>query len=65
MGDAARAAELCERIQSAVPLSCFDPNGTPLQVSCGHTELADGMDTHELVEAADLALITLKRTLTR
>jgi diguanylate cyclase (GGDEF)-like protein len=65
MADAARAAELCERIQSAVPLSCFDPNGTPLQVSCGHTELADGMDTRELVEAADLALITLKRTLTR
>ena len=65
MADAARAAELCRRIESAVPESCFDPNGTPLQVSCGHTELAEGMDTRELLEAADLALLTLKRTLTR
>jgi hypothetical protein len=65
MADAARAAELCERIQIAVPSSCFDPTGAPLQVSCGHTELAEGMSTHELLEAADLALITLKRTLAR
>jgi diguanylate cyclase (GGDEF)-like protein len=65
MADAARAADLCERIQSAVPLSCFDPNGVPLQVSCGHTELADGMEMRELLEAADLALLTLKRTLAR
>jgi diguanylate cyclase (GGDEF)-like protein len=65
MADAARAADLCERIQAAVPLSCFAPGGAPLQVSCGHTELADGMDTHELLQAADLALLTLKRSLAR
>jgi hypothetical protein len=34
-------------------------------VSCGHTELGEGMDTRELLEAADLAMLTLKRSLTR
>jgi diguanylate cyclase (GGDEF)-like protein len=63
--DAERAAELCARIQGAVLASCFDPNGVPLQVSCGHTELCEGMDTSELLEAADLAMLTLKRSLTR
>ena len=59
--DAARAAELCGRIREAVLASCFDPDGVPLQVSCGHTELVDGMEIHELLEAADLAMLTLKR----
>ena len=59
--DAERAAELCERIQGAVLASCFDPDGVPLQVSCGHTELVEGMDTHQLLNAADLAMLTLKR----
>jgi diguanylate cyclase (GGDEF)-like protein len=59
--DAARAAELCARIQESVLASSFDPDGVPLQVSCGHTELTDGMDTQELLEAADLAMLTLKR----
>jgi diguanylate cyclase (GGDEF)-like protein len=63
--DAERAGELCDRIQGAVLASCFDPDGVPLQVSCGHTELVDGMDTRRLLEAADLAMLTLKRSLTR
>jgi diguanylate cyclase (GGDEF)-like protein len=63
--DAVRAGELCERIQAAVLASCFDPDGVPLQVSCGHTELIEGMDTRRLLEAADLAMLTLKRSLTR
>ena len=63
--DATRAAELCARIHEAVLASCFDPDGVPLQVSCGHTELSEGMDTRELLEAADLAMLTLKRSLTR
>jgi diguanylate cyclase (GGDEF)-like protein len=63
--DATRAAELCARIHEAVLASCFDPDGVPLQVSCGHTELGEGMDTRELLEAADLAMLTLKRSLTR
>jgi hypothetical protein len=37
----------------------------PLGVSCGHTQLADGMGTRELLQAADLALLALKRSLTR
>jgi diguanylate cyclase (GGDEF)-like protein len=60
-----RAAELCERIQTAVRSSCRDPDGMPLNVSCGHTQLADGMGTRELLETADLALLTLKRSLAR
>jgi diguanylate cyclase (GGDEF)-like protein len=60
-----RAGELCERIQTAVRSSCRDPDGAPLNVSCGHTQLAEGMSTHELLEAADLALLTLKRSLVR
>jgi diguanylate cyclase (GGDEF)-like protein len=63
--DATRAAELCDRIQEAVLASCFDPDGVPLHVSCGHTELSDGMDTRRLLEAADLAMLTLKRSLAR
>jgi PleD family two-component response regulator len=59
--DATRAAELCARIHESVLASSFDPDGVPLQVSCGHTELTDGMDTQELLEAADLAMLTLKR----
>jgi diguanylate cyclase (GGDEF)-like protein len=63
--DGARAGELCERIQGAVLASCFDPDGVPLQVSCGHTELTEGMDTRQLLEAASLAMLTLKRSLAR
>ncbi len=63
--DSKRAAELCRRIQEAVLASCFDPDGVPLQVSCGHTELRNGMNTRELLESADLAMLTLKRSLTR
>jgi diguanylate cyclase (GGDEF)-like protein len=63
--DAEHAAELSERIQTAVRSSCRDPAGMPLGVSCGHTQLADGMGTRELLQAADLALLALKRSLTR
>jgi diguanylate cyclase (GGDEF)-like protein len=63
--DGARAAELGGRIRAAVVSSCFDPDGVPLQVSIGHTELVDGMDSGRLLEAADLAMLTLKRSLTR
>jgi diguanylate cyclase (GGDEF)-like protein len=63
--DTDRAAELCERIHSAVLTSCFDPDGSPLQVSCGYTELSEGMDMRQLLEAADLAMLTLKRSLAR
>ena len=63
--DATRATELCERISEAVQASCFDPDDIPLQVSCGHTQLSEGMDTRQLLEAADLAMLTLKRSLTR
>jgi diguanylate cyclase (GGDEF)-like protein len=63
--DAASAGELCERIQLAVTSSCRGPDGGSLTVSCGHTELRDGMGTHELIEAADLAMLTLKRSLAR
>ncbi|MEA2332948.1 MAG: hypothetical protein QOH58_3086 [Thermoleophilaceae bacterium] len=59
--DAARAAELVERVKAAVKSSCLDPAGAPLSVSCGHTQLEEGMGTQALVEAADLALLTLKR----
>jgi hypothetical protein len=34
-------------------------------VSCGHTKLREGMGTYELLEAADLAMLTLKRSLAR
>ena len=63
--DVERAAGMCERIQTAVSSACSDPDGMPLSVSCGHTQLQDGMDDRALVEAADLALLTLKRSLTR
>jgi diguanylate cyclase (GGDEF)-like protein len=63
--DAERAAELCERIQEAVSSSCRGPDGSALSVSCGHTELREGMGTYELLEAADLAMLTLKRSLAR
>ena len=53
------------RIQDAVLASCFDPDGVPLQLSCGHTELSDDMNTHDLLESADLAMLTLKRSLAR
>ncbi len=60
-----RAAELGERIRTAVHAACRDPEGLPLGVSCGHTQLADGMAGEQLVEAADLELLALKRSLTR
>jgi diguanylate cyclase (GGDEF)-like protein len=60
--DAARATFLCNRIQAAVRASCRGPDGAPLGVSCGHTELDPGMDAEELVVAADLALLGLKRS---
>jgi diguanylate cyclase (GGDEF)-like protein len=59
--DAERATELCARIQAAVDSTCRGPDGEPLSVSCGHTELEDGMGADALVAAADLALLTLKR----
>jgi diguanylate cyclase (GGDEF)-like protein len=63
--DSARATELCGRIKVAVGSSCRGPDGEPLSVSCGHTELCEGMGTRELLEAADLAMLTLKRSLAR
>ena len=63
--DTELAGELCERIKVAVRSACRDPEGMPLNVSCGYTQLEDGMGTRELLEAADLALLTLKRSLTR
>jgi diguanylate cyclase (GGDEF)-like protein len=60
--DAARATFLCNRIRAAVRASCRGPDGAPLGVSCGHTELEPGMDAEELVVAADLALLGLKRS---
>jgi diguanylate cyclase (GGDEF)-like protein len=63
--DCERATELCDRIQIAVHSACRGPDGEPLRVSCGHTELRDGMETRELLEAADLAMLTLKRSLAR
>jgi diguanylate cyclase (GGDEF)-like protein len=60
-----RAAELGERLSTAVHAACRDPEGLPLGVSCGHTQLADGMAGEQLVEAADLELLALKRSLTR
>jgi diguanylate cyclase (GGDEF)-like protein len=63
--DCERANELCGRIQVAVESSCRGPDGEPLSVSCGHTELREGMGTSELIEAADLAMLTLKRSLAR
>jgi diguanylate cyclase (GGDEF)-like protein len=64
-GDSDRATELCDRIQIAVHSSCRGPDGDPLSVSCGHTELRDGMGTEDLLEAADLAMLSLKRSLAR
>jgi diguanylate cyclase (GGDEF)-like protein len=59
--DAERASELCECIQAAVRSSCRGPDQSPLSVSCGHTQLEQGMDAHAFVAAADRALLTLKR----
>jgi diguanylate cyclase (GGDEF)-like protein len=59
--DSDHADELCARVKTAVRSSCQAPDGAPLDVSCGHTELCAEMDADGLVEAADLALLTLKR----
>jgi diguanylate cyclase (GGDEF)-like protein len=59
--DSVQADELCERVKTAVRSSCQAPDGAPLGVCCGHTELCAEMDAEGLVEAADLALLTLKR----
>jgi diguanylate cyclase (GGDEF)-like protein len=59
--DSDTADELCERVKTAVRSSCQAPDGAPLVVSCGHTELSAEMDADGLVAAADLALLTLKR----
>jgi diguanylate cyclase (GGDEF)-like protein len=59
------ASELCTRLQEAVAASCRGPDGEPLSVSCGHTELLEGMSVDDFVEAADLAMLTLKRSLAR
>jgi diguanylate cyclase (GGDEF)-like protein len=59
--DSEQADELCARVKTAVRSSCQAPDGAPLVVSCGHTELCADMDAEGLVEAADLALLTLKR----
>jgi diguanylate cyclase (GGDEF)-like protein len=63
--DADRAAQLCERIQEAVASGCRVPGGQTVAISCGHTQLSEGMGTYELLEAADLAMLTLKRSLAR
>jgi diguanylate cyclase (GGDEF)-like protein len=60
--DAERATELCNRIRTAVRDSCRGPDGAPLSVSCGHTQLSRDMDAQALVEAADLTLLQVKRS---
>jgi diguanylate cyclase (GGDEF)-like protein len=56
----ADAQEICARIATAVGDSCADPDGRALAVSCGHAHLHAGMDAHELIAAADLALLARK-----
>jgi diguanylate cyclase (GGDEF)-like protein len=63
--DAALATELCERIGAAVRASCRAPDGEPLSVSCGHTQLDGGMGKRDLLEAADLAMLTMKHSAAR
>jgi diguanylate cyclase (GGDEF)-like protein len=63
--DAALATELCERIETAVSVSCRAPDGGALTVSCGHTQLDAGMSERDLLEAADLAMLSLKRSAVR
>jgi diguanylate cyclase (GGDEF)-like protein len=57
--DGARAA--VERIADEVASTCAAANGAALSVSWGVAEAEAGMDARELLDRADLAMMTLKR----
>jgi diguanylate cyclase (GGDEF)-like protein len=48
---------LAERIQNKVAAACRAPDGTPIGLRFGSATFTAGMSSHELLEAADLALL--------
>jgi diguanylate cyclase (GGDEF)-like protein len=54
------AAAVARRLEELVAASCARPDETPLSVTCGHAVLLDWMSGHDLVAAADRALLARK-----
>ena len=54
------AADLAERIRTAVEESCRRPDGLPLTIACGHADIPPGASAEEAVAAADAAMLALK-----
>src|SRR5262249_58553495 len=54
------ALTVARRLEELVASSCARPDETPLSVTCGHAMLLDWMSDHDLVAAADRALLARK-----
>lgn len=60
----AGAEALSSRVADAVRAECATPDGGPLSIRLGAAQLEPGMNGHELLERADLALLTGKGSAT-
>jgi diguanylate cyclase (GGDEF)-like protein len=58
--DSVGAAQIAQRVASAVAEHCRQPDGEPLTIGAAHAELTETMTADDLLAAADAALMTLK-----
>jgi diguanylate cyclase (GGDEF)-like protein len=54
------AERVCQRIRGAVAATCARPDGTPMTLACGSAEFSPGMTADDLIDRADMALISVK-----
>jgi diguanylate cyclase (GGDEF)-like protein len=56
------AKRVCGRVSTAVRRSCANSAGEPLRVTCGCSQYEGGSEAIDLLRAADLSLISKKRS---
>jgi diguanylate cyclase (GGDEF)-like protein len=54
------AERACQRIRGAIAATCTRPDGTPVTIACGSAEFGPRMTADELIDRADMALMTVK-----
>ena len=54
------AERAAQRIRGAIAVTCTRPDGSPMTLTCGSAEFRPGMTADDLMDRADMALISIK-----